>query len=131
MPLNKLPRLRDHTNRDFVHQVRDQFLEHYKREPELFYHEDVKQVEQMQFLLQRCIIYKKKDVKESLSMLVAMLKWRKERRMRELNDMSFPLEYYLTGTAFIYEPDKYGNRLLYVRTSLLRNISELRQSLKE
>lgn len=131
MPLNKLPRLRDPLKRDFVHEVRDLFLEEYKKEPELYYPEDVKQVEDMQFLLQRCIIYKKKNVKDSLNMLVSMLKWRKEHRLREISDFSFPIEYHLTGTAFLYEPDKYGNRTLYIRTSLLRLIPELRPSFKE
>lgn len=131
MPLNKLPRLRDPLKRDFVHQVKDLFLEHYKNEPELYYQEDVRQVEEMQFLLQRCIIYKKKNVKDSLNMLITMLKWRKEHRLREITDSDFPVEYHLTGTAFRYEPDKFGNRTLYIRTSLLRNIPELRASLKE
>lgn len=131
MPLNKLPRLRDPQKRDFVHQVRDLFLEEYKREPDLYYPEDVKQVEGMQFLMQRCIIYKKKNVKDSLNMLKTMLQWRKEHRLREIGEFSFPVEYYLTGTAFLYEPDKYGNRTLYVRTSLLRNIAELKPSFKE
>lgn len=131
MPLNKLPRLRDPLKRDFVHEVKDLFLEQYKQEPDAYYQEDVRQVESMQFLLLRCIIYKKKNVKESLDMLIAMLKWRKDHRLREIGDFSFPLEYHLTGTSFIYEPDKFGNKTLYIRTSLLRNIPELRASLKE
>lgn len=131
MPLNKLPRLRDPTNRDFVHEVRDLFLEHYKQEPDLFYKDDVRQVEDMDFLLQRCIISKKKNVKESLNMLIGMLKWRKEHRLRELADYDFPIEYHMCGTSFLYEPDKFGNKTLYVRTQLLRTIPELRASFKE
>lgn len=131
MPLNKLPRLRDPLKRDFVHEVKDLFLEAYKQEPELFYKEDVRQVEDMQFLLQRCIIYKRKNVKESLNMLIAMLKWRKENRLRELSDFDFPVEYSMCGTSFLYEPDKFGNRTLYIRTQLLRTIPELRASFKK
>lgn len=131
MPLNKLPRLRDPTKRDFVHEVKDLFLERYKQEPELFYKDDVRQVEEMQFLLQRCIISKRKNVKDSLNMLVTMLKWRKENRLRELADCDFPVEYSMWGGAFLYEPDKFGNRTLYIRVQFLRAIPELRPSLKE
>lgn len=131
MPLNKLPRLRDPLKRDFVHEVKDLFLEAYKQEPELFYKEDVRQVEDMQFLLQRCIIYKRKNVKDSLNMLIAMLKWRKENRLRELSDSDFPVEYSMSGAAFLYEPDKFGNRTLFIRTAVLRAILELRASFKK
>lgn len=131
MPLNKLPRLREPAKRDFVHEVKELFLDHYKQQPELFYQDDVREVENIQFLLQRCIIYKRKNVKESLAMLINMLKWRKEIHLRELNDNSFPIEYHLCGASFLYEPDKFGNRTLYIRTQLLRSIPELRASLKE
>lgn len=131
MPLNKLPRLRDPTERDFVHQVRDMFLETYKQEPELFYEEDMRQVKEMQFLLQRCIISKRKNIKDSYNMLVTMLKWRKEHKLRELEDYDFPAEYFTSGAAFLYEPDKFGNRTLYIRTAVVKNVSELKTSFKE
>lgn len=131
MPLNKLPRLRDPSQRDFVHEVKDLFLEQYKRNPDLFYKDDVRQVENLQFLLQRCIIYKKKNVKDSLNMLVSMLRWRKEHKLRELSDLDFPVEYHMCGASFLYEPDKFGNRTLYIRTTLLRTIPELKSSFKE
>lgn len=114
-----------------MHEVKNLFLDHYKQQPELFYKEDVRQVEEMQFLLQRCIIYKRKNVQDSLNMLIGMLKWRKEHRIRELLDCNFPIEYHMCGASFIYEPDKFGNRTLYIRTQLLRTIPELRSSLKE
>lgn len=129
--MNKLPRLRDPLKRDFVHEVKNLFLDAYKQEPELFYKEDVRQVEDMQFLLQRCIIYKRKNVKDSLNMLIAMLKWRKENRLRELSDFDFPVEYGMLGASFIYEPDKFGNRTLYIRTQLVRTVPELRASFKK
>lgn len=132
MPLNKLPRLRNPTERDFVHEVRDKFLDYYKQQdPSLFYDEDIKLVEDCKFLMQRCIIYKRKNVQDSLEMLVSMLKWRKEHRFRELRDYDFPIEYYMATAAFRYEPDKYGNRTIYVRAQMLRNIAELKNSFKE
>lgn len=131
MPFNKLPRLRDPHKRDFVIEVRDLFMEQYKKEPELYYPEDVKQVEDMQFLLQRCLISRRKNVKDSFNMLVAMLKWRKEHRLRELTDQDFPKEFFTTGASFLYEPDKFGNRTLYIRTQLLKPVPELKPLYKE
>lgn len=131
MPLNKLMRLREPHKREVVHQVRDMFLEHYKTNPDLFYKDDVRQVEEMQFLLQRCIIYKRKNVQESFNCLVEMLKWRKEKRIKEITASDIPVEYYMCGACFQYEPDKFGNKTLYIRTQLLRSIPELRNSFKE
>lgn len=131
MPYNKLPRLRDPHQRDFVHEVKDLFLDAYKQNPDLYYKEDVRLVEDIKFLLQRCIISKRKNVKESLAMLDTMLKWRKEKRLRELTDQDFPAEYFMCGAAFLYEPDKFGNHTLYIRTCLLKTNPELKESLKE
>lgn len=131
MPFNKLPRLREPETRDFVHEVKDLFMEQYKKQPELYYEEDVKLVENLDFILQRCLISKRKNVKDSFIMLDNMLKWRKEQGIRELTDQDFPVEYFTTGTAFLYEPDKYGNRTLYIRTRLLRAVPELKASLKQ
>lgn len=131
MPLNKVPRLRDPTNRDCVLQVRDLFIEQYKKEPELYYEEDVQLVKDLKFILQRCLISKRKNVNESLNMLVNMLKWRKELKIRELSDQDFPIEYFTAGIAFVYEPDKYGNKTLYFRTTLLKCVPELRESFKK
>lgn len=131
MPFNKLPRLREPEKRDFVHQVKDLFMEQYKKQPELYYEEDVKLVENLQFILQRCLISKGKNVKDSFNMLDNMLKWRKEQTIRELTDQDFPVEYFTTGTSFLYETDKYGNRTLYIRTQLLRAVPELKASLKQ
>lgn len=131
MPFNKLPRLRE-PHGQHVQEVRDLFLkDYYKQQPELFYEEDVKQVENMEFLVQRCLIVKRKNVQESLEMLVNVLKWRKERKIRELSLDTFPKEYYMCGAAFLYEPDKFQNRTLYIRTAMLRNIPDLKASFKE
>lgn len=130
MPRNKVPRLRDPKTRDFVLEVRDLFLEEYKKQPELYYEEDVQLVKDCKFLLQRCLISKRKDVNDSFNMLVNMLKWRKEQKIRELADHDFPDEYFTAGIAFLYEPDKYGNRTLYIRTQLLKCVPELKESFK-
>lgn len=131
MPLNKVPRLRDPETRDCVLKVRELFLEQHKKEPELYYEEDVQLVRDCKFILQRCLISKRKNVDESLTMLVNMLKWRKEQRIRELTDQDFPIEYFTAGIAFLYEPDKFGNKTLYIRTTLLKCIPELKASFKK
>lgn len=130
MPLNKIARIRNPTTRDCVRELRDLFMEHAKREPELFYDADVKLVDEMKFLMLRCLISKRKNVKEAYQMLVSMCKWRKEWRLRELTELDFPAEYFSAGISFVYEPDKFGNRTLYIRTQRLKCIAELKQSFK-
>lgn len=131
MPLNKVPRIRNPTERDCVREVKEMFMEEYKKQPELYYEEDVRLIEEMKFLLQRCLVSKKKNVKESFNMLVNMCKWRKEQRIRELTEQDFPAEYFSSGITFHYEPDKYGNKTLYVRSARLRPIPELKPSFKQ
>lgn len=131
MPLNKVPRLRDAQTRDCMLEVRDLFLEQYKEEPDLYYEEDVALVKDLKFILQRCLVSKRKHVGESLDMLVNMLKWRKEQKIRELTDQDFPVEFFTAGISFVYEPDKYGNKTLYIRTQLLKCVPELRDLFKK
>lgn len=131
MPLNKIPKLREPRG-PIVQQVRDLFLEReFKEHPEDFYLEDVKHIENMDFLLQRYVIMQRKDVEASVKMVTSMLKWRKEKRLYELNIKQFPQELTIAGGAFIYEPDKYGNRTLYLRASLCKNCVELKSSLRD
>ena len=129
--MNKIPRLREPRGQ-VVQQVRDLFLErHYKQTPELFYADDVKQIENMEFLLQRYIIMQRKDVEQSVEMVAQMLKWRKEKQLRELNDRRLPRELTLVGGAFLYENDNFGNRTLYLRASLCKNCTELKTAMKQ
>lgn len=131
MPLNKIPKLREPRGA-IVQQVRDLFLEReFKTHPEDFYLEDVKLIEQMDFLLQRYVIMQRKDVEASVKMVSSMLKWRKEKKLYEMNFKQFPQELTLVGGAFLYEPDKYGNRTIYLRASLCKNCSELKASLRD
>lgn len=131
MPLNKIPKLREPRG-PIVQQVRDLFLEReFKEHPEDFCLEDVKHIENMDFLLQRYVIMQRKDVEASVKMVTSMLKWRKERRLHEMSVKQFPQELTIAGGAFIYEPDKYGNRTLYLRASLCKNCTELKSSLRD
>lgn len=131
MPMNKIPKLREPRG-TIVQQVRDLFLEReFKAAPEEFYLEDIKLIENMDFLLQRNIIMQRKDVEASVKMVSQMLKWRKEHKLYELNDRLFPQELTMAGGAFVYEPDKYGNRTLYLRASMCKNCAELKTAMKD
>ncbi|KAG9510114.1 Motile sperm domain-containing protein 2 [Fragariocoptes setiger] len=136
MPKNKLPRLRE-PHGEPVQQVRDLFMKNYRlidseeERKQAYYDEDVRQVETMSFLVQRCVIIKRKQVDEAYKMLDAMLRWRRKHFIRELTDRSFAREFFLCGAAFVYEPDVFGNKTLYVRPHLLRNVLELKQAFKE
>ena len=131
MPLNKIPKLREPRG-PIVQQVRDLFLEReFKSKPEDFYLEDVKHIENMDFLLQRYVIMQRKDVEASVKAVTSILKWRKEKKLYEMTSKQFPQEVTIAGGAFIYEPDKYGNRTLYLRASMCKNCTELKASLRD
>lgn len=131
MPMNKIPKLREPRG-VVVQQVRDIFLEReFKSHPEDYYQEDIKLIEQMDFLLQRYVIMQRKDVEASVKMVSSMLKWRKEKRLYEMNFKQFPQELTYSGGAFLYEPDKYGNATIYLRAALCKNCAELKSSLRD
>lgn len=131
MPLNKIPKLRE-PHGPVVQQVRDKFMEQeFKQSPDEFYQEDIKMVENMDFLLQRYVIMSRKDVDASVKLTSQMLKWRKERQLYEMTDNIFPQELLLCGAAFLYEKDKFGNRTLYMRASMCKNCAELKNSMKD
>lgn len=131
MPLNKLPKLREPRG-PVVQQVRDIFLEkEFKEAPDDFYQEDIRLIENMDFLLQRFVIMQRKNVDLSVKMVSQMLKWRKERKLYEMNDSLFPQEITMCGAAFLYENDKFGNRTLYMRASMCKNCAELKTAMKD
>lgn len=131
MPMNKIPKLREPRG-PIVQQVRDLFLENeFKETPEEFYLEDIRLIENMDFLLQRYIIMQRKNVDASVKMVSQMLKWRKEKKLYEMNDKQFPQELTICGAAFLYENDKFGNRTLYMRASMCKNCAELKSSMKD
>lgn len=131
MPMNKIPKLREPRG-PVVQQVRDLFLEReYKEAPEDYYLEDIRLIENMDFLLQRYVIMQRKNVEASVKMVSQMLKWRKEKKLYEMKDSQFPQELTICGAAFIYENDKFGNRTLYMRASMCKNCAELKSSMKD
>lgn len=131
MPRNKIPKLREPKG-VVVQQVRDMFLEEvYKQSPDEFHPEDVRLVENMDFLCQRFVIMQRKQVKQSVDMMTNVLKWRKEKRLHELQPEDFPQELPLCGAVFLYEADRFGNRTLYLRASMCKNCSELKAYTKD
>lgn len=131
MPMNKLVKLRDPKG-PIVQEIRNKFLkEVYMVEPENFYPQDIRLVENMDFLLQRYIIMQGKDIDASIKMLSNALKWRKKSKVYDLCESYFPQEVHLCGAAFVYEKDLFGNNTIYMRACMLRNCPELRQFMKD
>lgn len=129
--MNKVPKLREPRG-PIVQQVRDLFLEReYKPNPGDFYEQDIRLIENMDFLLQRFVIMQRKKVDESVKMVANVLRWRKEKRLYDLKESDFPAETALFGAAFIYDDDKYDNRMLYMKASACRNCAELKPSAKD
>ena len=129
--MNKIPKLREPRG-PVVQQVRDLFLEReFKNKPEDFYLEDIRSIERMDFLLQRCLIMQRKDVEASVKMAGQLLRWRKEQKLLDMSYRMFPCELSMAGGAFVYEPDKFGNRTLYLRASMCKNCAELKSTMKD
>ncbi|KAI1286639.1 Motile sperm domain-containing protein 2 [Halotydeus destructor] len=116
-----------------IGRIREKFLDQVDQERELYDEEDIaKNVRNSDFFIQRFLI---KTINESshedecLDKLKKCFKWRKE-TVVSLSDQSFPHEFYQTGGLFIYEQDKDGTPLLYMRIRLIKKSSELEEHMK-
>lgn len=152
------PRFEDPKNNEAVKKVRQLFLDHCKKlqdnnelkrnnhnndinkqvnsdtvgeDNQIFYEQDIDDVNNFGFLLQRAVLSQKENVSNSLKFLIEMLKFRKNMMLRDITDYDMPSDFFEIGGCFEYEPDKNGNKVLYIRTKFVRCIPELSLAFKK
>lgn len=117
-----------HTNKSkpLVDKIRSIIMEMYSDDPELFDPIDIERVKVDDWYIKRFLLAQDRNVKSASNMLVGSLKWRKSYGVNHLDLRSFPSEIYRLGAFFVYEHDKEGHEVLYVRANLFRRSKDLR-----
>lgn len=80
--------------------------------------------------LKRFLLAKNRKVDEAFQMLDQTMRWRNDMYISQVRDYHFPAEFYQIGGLFIYEPDREGTQVLYIRVRLHRQTVEMDEPLK-
>ena len=116
---------------EIVCKVRQNFLQDYDQNQELYFVGDVEKIREDDWYVTRFVLRNKKKVDASVDMLKNSMRWRKELGIPMLRDTDFPQEFYKIGGIFSYEKDRQGNAMIYMRVKLHKKIAELDQALKQ
>ncbi|XP_053212540.1 motile sperm domain-containing protein 2-like [Panonychus citri] len=117
---------RTNKSKPLVDKIRSTVMEIYSSEPETFDPIDIERVKTDDWYIKRFLLSQSKNVKSATNMLIDSLKWRKSYGVNQLDLRSFPCEIYRLGAFFVYEHDKQGREVLYVRANLFRRSKDLR-----
>jgi hypothetical protein len=96
-----------------VQELRTKFLQEYEKEKDFYYPEDIQKVIHDDWYIKRFLLARNRDIKESLTMLIDALKWRKSEGVRDLVGSYFPEELFKLSCMFVYAPDREGNISIY------------------
>lgn len=80
--------------------------------------------------LKRFLLARNRNVEQAFQMLDETMRWRNDMYISQVRDYHFPSEFYQIGALFIYEPDKQGNLVLYMRIRMHHKTAELDEPTK-
>lgn len=75
--------------------------------------------------LKRFLLARNRDVDAAFQMLHETMRWRNDMYISQVRDYHFPSEFYAIGALFIYEADREGNLVLYMRIRMHHKTPEL------
>ena len=79
------------------------------------------------WFVKRFYLSKRRNTEAAFITLVQSLKWRKQMRLSELQDNSFPIEFYQSGSLFPYLQDLKSNYMIYVRICFHKKLLEIEE----
>ncbi|RWS03131.1 motile sperm domain-containing protein 2-like protein [Dinothrombium tinctorium] len=112
-----------------IDDIREEIMEDVAANPDLYDKKDAEKLTSKSFIL-RYMERQKGDQNKTVEMMKLALKKRKERNWLLDDDSEVPLEFYKIGACFIYNEDKEGNPVLYMRVKYYRMIPELRKPME-
>lgn len=119
---------RDMPDFDYSHLVRElkeRILKEHTQNPGLFAHEDIAKCCADDWQVARYLLRQKLDLDNAFDMMRRSLRFRNESLGSFIKSTDFPAEFYMVGGTFGYEPDRKGNRMLYIRVKIHRKIPEI------
>jgi hypothetical protein len=80
--------------------------------------------------LKKFLVAKNFNVDEAFQMLDRTMRWRNNMCISQIRDYHFPAEFYQIAGLFIYEPDREGTLVLYIRVRLHHYSVEMDEAAK-
>lgn len=110
-----------------VSEVREKFLTEHSNQKELYDENDVNKVMSSDVYIQKFMERKSGKVDDTVQMIKDSFKWRKDRGLNKVGDLSFPKEIYSMGGLFLLTEDNCldvdGNVILYLRLKFWKKFS--------
>lgn len=119
---------RDMPDFDYSHlveELRQRVLQENEQYPGLFSHGDIEKAKTNDWFVARFLLRQKLDVDQAFDMMRRALRFRHESLATSIRRQDFPAEFYQVGGLFGYEPDRKGNRMLYIRVKIHKKIPEI------
>ncbi|XP_027197298.1 motile sperm domain-containing protein 2-like [Dermatophagoides pteronyssinus] len=129
-PVSALSQLKK-LDQNLVIQIRNRFLAEANQNPKLYESEDLEQIQNNDWQVQRFLLECKQDIEHSYESLRNAMKWRREEGIYQCSPADFPAEYYQSGYIFRHGRDKNGAIVLYFRANIHRKTNEWNSRLKK
>ncbi|OTF76811.1 major sperm protein-like protein [Euroglyphus maynei] len=129
-PVSALPQLKT-LDQNLVIQIRNRILSESGENSCLYEPEDLEQIKNNDWQIQRFLLECKLNTDHSYEMLRNAMKWRREEGIYHCSPGDFPAEYYQSGYIFRHGRDKNGAIILYFRANIHRKTSEWNSILKK
>lgn len=100
-------------------ELRNKVLDYLKDNEKEFHPDDIELLKTNNFWINRFLNFNGQSFESAFDHLIETFRYRKESGIRSIDRSSFPLEFYMSSTAFIYLPDKEGRPILYIRVKKL------------
>lgn len=123
---------RDMPDYDYSHlitELRHRILNECQQNEGMYSHADIEKCKRDDWFLSRFLLRQKMDVEAALVMLKKAMRFNNEALTNSVRREDFPAEFYKLGGLFIYEPDRKGNKMLYLRVRLHRKVPEIQSVL--
>ncbi|RWS07166.1 motile sperm domain-containing protein 2-like protein [Dinothrombium tinctorium] len=113
-----------------VDRIKEKIMEDVAANPDSYDKKDVEKLTSTSYI-RRYMERQKGEEDKTVDMMKKVLKKRKEANWSEEDESVVPIEFYKIGACFIYNEDKEGNPVLYMRVKFYRMIPELRKPMED
>lgn len=113
-----------------IEELRTKILDDCDANPGTFSQRDYVKCKTDNWYLSRFLLRQGLDVEAAFEMLRKAMRYNHESLVASMRPEDFPAEFYNIGGLFSYEPDRKGNRMLYLRVRVHRKIPEIQAVLQ-
>lgn len=121
---------RDMPDFDYSHlvtEMRNKILNECQENEGIYSQRELEKCKQDDWFLSRFLLRQKLDVDAAFLMLKKAMRFHHESLINSIRREDFPSEFYKVGGLFQYEPDRKGNKMLYIRVKHHKKVPEIQE----